>query len=62
MWISKMNDIASASKTLRMKIVMKQKSGGEQLSFRERMLFFTTNIVENKSNNAVFIPPPRKNN
>lgn len=47
-WIKQLEDVASSSKTLRVKIAMKQQQGPDQLSFRERMLFFAAGAAGGK--------------
>lgn len=47
-WIKKMNDIASGSKTVRVKIKSAQQSNPDRLSFAEKMLFYTAGAVETK--------------
>jgi len=51
-WIKDLHDVAEASRTLRVKIQKKQKEGADQMSFRERMLFFAAGAAEAKQ-----VPP-----
>jgi len=59
-WVKKIEEVASSSKTLRVKIAQKQASGPDALSFRERMLFFASTVAESKTP-GVIPPPPTKN-
>lgn len=45
-WIRQMEDVASNSLTLRVKIGRKQAENPDRLTFRERMLFFAAGAVE----------------
>jgi len=45
-WLKKLQAVASNSKTLRMQIARKQEKNPDQMSFRERMLYFTSGAVE----------------
>eukprot|EP00160_Parvularia_atlantis_P002532 Unigene1209_Nuclearia_a/m.3856 Unigene1209_Nuclearia_a/g.3856 ORF Unigene1209_Nuclearia_a/g.3856 Unigene1209_Nuclearia_a/m.3856 type:complete len:397 (+) Unigene1209_Nuclearia_a:366-1556(+) len=45
-WLKKLQAVASNSKTLRIQIARKQEKNPDQLSFRERMLYFTSGAVE----------------
>jgi len=57
-WVKKIEEVASSSKTLRVKIAQKQASGPDALSFRERMLFFASTVAE--SNTPGGAPPQIK--
>jgi len=58
-WVKKMEEVASSSKTLRVKITQKQASGPDALSFRERMLFFAAKGADANAPSK-FLPPPVK--
>lgn len=45
-WIRQLEDVASNSRTLRVKIGRKQADNPDKLTFRERMLFFASGAVE----------------
>lgn len=56
-WIRQTQDVASNSRTLRIKIGRKQAENPDKLSFRERMLFFAAGAVESNIKNTA---PARK--
>jgi len=47
-WLKQIDQAAKESKTIRMKIHQKQKKNPDQLSLKERILFFTAAAVENQ--------------
>eukprot|EP00160_Parvularia_atlantis_P001783 Unigene11448_Nuclearia_a/m.34914 Unigene11448_Nuclearia_a/g.34914 ORF Unigene11448_Nuclearia_a/g.34914 Unigene11448_Nuclearia_a/m.34914 type:complete len:132 (+) Unigene11448_Nuclearia_a:1-396(+) len=45
-WVKKLQNVAANSKTLRVQIGRKQAQNPDKLSFRERMLFYSSGAVE----------------
>jgi len=59
-WIKKIEEVAANSKTLRIKIGRKQAQNPDLLSFRERMLFFTSGAVESNIKGGQLPTPEKK--
>jgi hypothetical protein len=59
-WIKKIEEVAANSKTLRIKIGRKQAQNPDELSFRERMLFFTSGAVESNIKGGPLPTPAKK--
>jgi hypothetical protein len=59
-WIKKIEEVAANSKTLRIKIGRKQAQNPDLLSFRERMLFFTSGAVESNIKGSALPMPDKK--